>query len=460
MAGNIKNEDVPGDDLDFSAEPVPSTARMSAGSLAMAWWAVATAMFWLVLSATLAVQFGTLNALAGMLVAVVVYTGFAGVMSRYAMRTGLSVALISRVLFGYHGALLATLIFFVGAIYYSVFEASVIAVAIQDYFPLFSLEQAYLIVILYSVPLVFGSVQYWLGKLNGVLFPFYIIGLIAAVALSLYQYGYSNAWLVLGSENDLTASGTWSCFTYFMGVFLTLMYAWDYARFGRKEDSEFHAKVNFGIPFFFFTIFVNGIAGIFLAATIPTEGELSEISVVLGLLELMGIYALIFIWVSQTRINTANFFMAIVNFESLLKRISRYHVPKIVAAISVGIIVYVLMLADVFSFMLLALSYLGIFVVAWVAIAFTHILSPVYERLVGLEAEVREGYVPAFNPGGLIAWILAAVIGLLFFQAGGVWAASSSPATAVVASLTYLLMLHRAKRSWFVRSDLPSKLEE
>lgn len=459
MAGNIKNGDVPGDDLDYSAEPVPSAARMSAGSLSMAWWAVATAMFWLVLSATLAVQFGTPNALAGMLVAVVVYAGIARVLSRYAIKTGLSVALFSRVLFGYHGALLATLIFFVGAVYYAVFEASVMAVAMQDYFPRFSLTQAYLIVTLYSVALVFGSVQHWLGKLNGVLFPFYIIGLIAAVALSLYQYGYSNAWLALGPENDLTVSGAWSCFTYFMGVFLTLMYAWDYARFGRQDDSEFHAKVNFGIPFFFFTIFVNGIAGIFLAATIPTEGALSEISVVLGLLELMGIYGLIFIWVTQTRINTANFFMAIVNLESLLKRISRFHVPKIVVAIAVGIIVFVLMLADVFSFMLLALSYLGIFVVAWVAIALTHILSPGYERLVGLEVEVREGYVPAFNPGGLVAWILGALIGLLFFQAGGIWAASSAPATAVVASLTYWLMLQRANRSWFVSRDLPSKLE-
>lgn len=438
------------EDLDYSNEAVPSGARMNAGSLTMAWWAVATAMFWLVISASLAVGFGTLNALAGMLLSVVAYAITGGILSRYAIRTGLSVALFSRILFGYHGALLATLIFFTGAIFYSVFEASVIAVAIQDYFPVLSLSQAYFIVILYSVPLVLGSVQNWLGKLNGVLLPFYIIGLIAAVALSIHQYGYTNSWLELGPENSLTAFGTWSCFTAFLGVFLTLMYAWDYARFGQERDEDFHAKFNFGSPFFLFTILVNGVAGIFLVSTIPTEGELSEISVVLGLLKLMGFYGLIFVWISQTRINTANFFMAIVNLESIFKRLPVSHLPKIVAAIIVGGIVYIVMLADVFSFMFQALSYLAIMVLAWVSIAVTHIVSPLYEKLMGKELEIRKGHVPALNSAGLWAWFLSAFVGLIFFNFGGWWAASSSPAAAIVASATYLLLLKRAKRDWYV----------
>ncbi|MDG1987955.1 MAG: hypothetical protein P8J18_08250 [Halieaceae bacterium] len=441
------------EDLDFPNAPVPHEARMPSGSLTMAWWAVATAMFWLVISASLAARFGTLNALAGMSISVVVYAVAGGILSRYAIRTGLSVALFSRILFGYHGALLATLIFFTGAIFYSVFEASVIAVAIQDYFPKLSLSQSYLIVVLYSVPLVLGSVQHWLGKLNGILLPFYLIGLIAAVILSVYEYGYSNAWLELGPQNTLTSYGTWSCFTYFLGVFLTLMYAWDYARFGREEDREFHAKFNFGHPFFLFTILVNGIAGIFLVATIPYEGALSEVSVVLGLLKLMGFYGLIFVWVSQTRINTANFFMAIVNLESILQRLTGRHTPKLFAAVFVGITVYVVMLADVFSFLFQALSYLAIMVVAWVSIALTHILSPLYERLMGTRMEIREGFVPALNSAGLLAWFLSAFVGLLFFNAGGVWAASSSPATAVIASFAYLIMLKRAKRSWYLISE-------
>jgi hypothetical protein len=68
--------------------------------------------------------------------------------------------------------------------------------------------------------------------------------------------------------------------------------------------------------------------------------------------------------------------------------------------------------------------------------------------------EIREGYVPAFNPAGLFAWFLAAFVGLLFFTADGVWVASASPVTAVVASVVYLLMLKRAKRSWYVSGEV------
>jgi hypothetical protein len=108
------------------------------------------------------------------------------------------------------------------------------------------------------------------------------------------------------------------------------------------------------------------------------------------------------------------------------------------------------MLADVFSFMFQALSYLAIMVLAWVSIAVTHIVSPLYEKLMGKELEIRKGHVPALNSAGLWAWFLSAFVGLIFFNFGGWWAASSSPAAAIVASATYLLLLKRAKRDWYV----------
>ncbi|WP_023632352.1 hypothetical protein [Pseudomonas soli] len=164
MAGNIKKQV---DSIDYSTVAVPEEHRMSKGSLTMAWWAICSAMFWLVVSATLAMSFGTMNAIIGLLLSVVTYAAINGVIARYAIKTGLSVALFSRVLFGRAGAALATLIFFATAIYYSVFEGSVIAIAIQHYVSDITLNQAYLIVVLYSVPLVFGSVQTWLDKFNG-----------------------------------------------------------------------------------------------------------------------------------------------------------------------------------------------------------------------------------------------------------------------------------------------------
>jgi hypothetical protein len=451
MAGNIQKQ---GDSIDYTAIEVPDAQRMSKGSLTMAWWAICSAMFWLVVSATLAMSFGTMNAVIGLLLSVVTYAAINGVIARYAIKTGLSVALFSRVLFGRTGAALATLIFFATAIYYSVFEGSVIAIAIHNYVSGLTLNQAYLLVVLYSVPLVFGSVQNWLDKLNGVLLPLYLMGLIAVVVMAVGEYGYSSAWLEMGPESGPVSNGWWDCFTYFMGVWILMMYTWDYARFGRKQDAGYHAKFNFGLPFYTFTFLINGLVGIFLAATIPTQGGLSEVSVVLAIVELMGVWGLLFVWVSQTRINTANFFMAASNMHAFFGRFGLGKVPYMVWAIVVGALVYLLMLLNVFSYILQALAYQSIFVVAWVAIALAHICSPKYSQLFEGKVEFALERVNAFNPCGLTAWFFAAGLGIVLLNFGGATLATfSAPVTFVSAFGSYWLLLNSAKRSWFVRAS-------
>lgn len=426
---SIINESGAHADPDFTRGPVPAEARMGRLGLSMAWWSVCSAMFWLVVSATLALNYGTVNTLIGLALSAVCYSAINAVISRYAIHSGLSVALFSRTLFGQSGSALATLIFFATAIYYAVFEGSVIAVAIQNYFPSLSIEQAYLLVVVYSVPLVFGSVQRWLDKLNGVLLPFYLLGLAAAVILTISEFGYSNAWLQLAPAGGTPADGWWSCFSYFMGVWILMMYTWDYARFGKQEDSDYHARLNFGLPFYLFTFVLNGMAGIFLASSIPTTGGVSEVSVVLALLKLMGFAGLAFVWVSQTRINTANFYLATVNMQSFFDRAFGIRLPKVAWGVVVGAIVYLLMLGNVFSVILQALAYQGIFVVAWVGIALAHIL-------LGLPASVDDS-TPAIKREGISSWFVATGVGIALMEVGGTLAGFSAPATFIVSLLLY-----------------------
>ncbi|WP_018152338.1 purine-cytosine permease family protein [Leeia oryzae] len=424
---------------DIAALAVPHDARMSRGALTMAWWAVCSAMFWLVVSATLALYYGAVNTLIGLVLSAVVYSVINAVLARHAIKSGLSVALFSRKLFGSGGAALATLVFFATAIYYGVFEGSVIAVAINAYWPGISLKMAYLIVVLYSAPLVFGSVQQWLDKLNGVLLPFYILGLLAAVVLTLSNYGYSDAWLQLAPAGGAPADGWWRCFTYFMGVWILMMYTWDYARFGKREDADYHARLNFGMPFYVFTFVLNGAAGIFLATSIPHIGAVTEVSVVLGLLKLMGFAGLLFVWVSQTRINTANFHLATDNMQTFFDRTMGIQAPRIVWASVVGVVVYLLMLTNVFSFILQALAYQGIFVVSWVGIAMTYILVD-HASLEDLES-------PKHRRLSFTAWVLSSGVGIGCMLAGGVLADWSAPITLGVSVLAYRMLTYSAKQA-------------
>ncbi|HDR9505223.1 allantoin permease [Burkholderia cepacia] len=440
------------EDLDLSTLAIPDHARMPPFSLTMAWWAVCSAVFYIVVGATLALTYGARNALIGMALSVVSYGIVNSIISRYAIRTGLSVALFSRVLFGSAGAALATLIFFATAIYYAVFEGSVIAVAAHHQFPALDYKWAALIVVCYSVPLVFGSVQHWLDKFNGVLLPFYLFGLLAAVGLATAEYGYNAAWLDFGPTGATPAGGWWHCFVYYMGVWVLMMFTFDYARFGRKEDAGYHGRFNFGMPFYLVTFLVNGAAGIYLVSTIPGLGTLSEVSVVLALLKLMGLWGLLFVWVTQSRINTANYYLATVNMQAFFLKAAGLRAPKFVWALVVGAVVYALMMADIFSRILQALAYQGIFVVAWVGVALAHILSARYGQLVGADVECRDAHVPTFNPGGLAAWFAGAFAGLALNQATGFAASLSAPATFVVSWAVYRALLGTAKRTWFVRN--------
>ncbi len=278
-----------------------------------------------------------------------------------------------------------------------------------------------------------------------------VLGMLAAVALATHRYGYPAAWLDFGPKGGAPAHGWWHCFVYYMGVWVLMMFTFDYARFGREADAGYHGRWNFGMPFYLVTFVVNGAAGIYLVSTIPGLGALSEVSVVTALLKLMGVWGLLFVWVTQSRINTANYYLATVNMQAFFQKAAGLRAPKYVWALVVGAVVYALMMADIFSKLLQALAWQGVFIVAWVGVALAHILSTRYEELLGSGIECRDTHVPAFNPGGLSAWFAGVFAGMMLTTATGFAQSLSAPVTFVVSWAVYRGMLASAKRTWFVR---------
>jgi hypothetical protein len=83
-----------------------------------------------------------------------------------------------------------------------------------------------------------------------VLLPFYAIGLVTAIATAISRYGLNYHWLKLGpASGAFSLTGVCYSFTYFMGVWIVFMYTFDYARFGKLQDSAYHANIDFGWPF-------------------------------------------------------------------------------------------------------------------------------------------------------------------------------------------------------------------
>jgi purine-cytosine permease-like protein len=427
MAGAIQEKS------NTSADSAIEQPRLERRALAMAWWGICSAMFYLVVAAALALGYGTVNALIGLILSVICYGLINSFLTRHAIASGLSVAEFSQILFGRKGATLATLIFSATAIYYGVFEGSVMAVALHHFAPGVSLNAAFLLVAIYSVLLVAGNAMRWLDKLNAALLPLYLLGIVAAVVMAVHQYGYSNAWLDLAPASGPVPQGWWNCFTYFMGVWVFMMYTWDYARFGKPKDSDFHARFTFGTPFYAAAFLFNGIVGIFLAATIPTEGGITEVSVVLGIVQLMGLAGFLFVWVTQTRINTGNFFLAASNLHALTSQLGMKKVPYTACAIAAGVIAYLMMLVDVFSYILQALAYQSLFIVGWVAIAMAHLISAKSVRY-------KLENTPALRARGLLTWLVSCVVGIwMHLSTDTTLATASAPAVFIIAFAGYLV---------------------
>lgn len=174
-----------------------------------------------------------------------------------------------------------------------------------------------LVVVIVGIALIGAGVQRFLDRFNAWLLPVYLLGMLAAVWLAIDGYGYPEGWLTRVPEGGAPAYGWWHTFTYYMGIWVLMMFTFDYARFGKDSDRRFHARITFGLPFYALAFGFSAVVGILLDATLPTAG-LSEAAIVMGLLELMGLAGLVLVWVTQSRINTANYFLATSNLASLL----------------------------------------------------------------------------------------------------------------------------------------------
>jgi purine-cytosine permease-like protein len=421
---------------DYSVHIMPRSWRSGRTSLLMAWGGMFSAMFWLYVAATVAAAVGTVNAVIGIVLTCLTKGAMNYVFSRYASRTGLTVALISRRIFGYFGSVLAPLIFAATALYYAVFEGSIVAIALQNYFGGGDIRLWYLAVVVYSVPLVLGGVRTWLDKLNGWLLPFYVVGLSALLIVgSINNPGSVN----LPDMNiDFTAPGWLWAFTVYMGVYILMMYTVDFARFGKPQDEKFHGVVTFGPVFYLATYLGTGLVGIFLAATVPgviSDAGITETGIVDAIISTLGLAGLLLIVVSQTRINSANLYLASTNLEAFVSRVLKVKLPRMTWAVVAGVLVYAMMLTDVLSYLLRALAWQGVFVVAWVAIALVHIA--VHRRETGVP-EFRPGRLKGLTPA-VAVWVVASAIGIWLAEGGGVFGATwSAPITFVLSAAGYL----------------------
>ena len=419
--------------------------QMRRGPLWLAFSGIISAMFFVYIGAAMALAYGTLNAAIGIGLTIITYGLINMLLSKYAINNRTTVALFSRTILGKSGASIAALIFALIAIYYAVFEGSIVAYAFQTAFG-GETWMWYLIVVLYSTPLIMGGARRFLDKINGLLMPLYWGGFVAACIWAVVQYGYSDAWLThAGTEVPFALGGPGWLATYagYMGIWIMMMFTMDFAALGKRKDTKFHQNVTFGPLFYVLAFGLNGFFGVFLTFIIPGM-EASETGIAGGLVQLMGFFGLLVVFASQTRINTANYYLGAANLRIFGEKVFRVSLPNVVWVILSSVIIFLLMLLPIVQYILLALAWQGVLVTAWVAIAVTHILM---NRGGGQEhAAIGDTHYRRFNTAGMIAWFVPTIVGIVMIQfLGGVGATWGPVVTAVLASGLYALLRRTMK---------------
>jgi purine-cytosine permease-like protein len=427
---------------DYTDHVVPLTARQSRLTVLGGWWSIASAMAFLYYGALAATLAGTQQAVIGLVLVIVVYSLLGALASNASLVRGVNSMLLTREIFGVRGAALTPLICGLGALYYAVFESSVMAAALQAYFRVFDIRVWYAIVIIGMLPLMLGGMQTWLNKLNNATLPIYFCGVAAAVIAAGARFGWSGDWFTAHPQPvDSAVPGWLTTFVLFMGIWLLIPDTPEFARFGRPRDKTFHATVTFGWAFYLLAFGFNAVAGILIVALAAPTTTIAESAITTGIVASLGIVGLLVVIVSQIRINSANFYVASLCLERVVGHLSTHNLGRRVWVLLLAAITFLLMLTNVFSYIITALAWQGIITVAWVGIVATHLL------LVTGTPEIRSCRLPALSRG-LIIWAMSAAVGLTALEFGSGMISSLAPLISLLASVAlYLTQVPAVRRA-------------
>jgi purine-cytosine permease-like protein len=205
---------------------------------------------------------------------------------------------------------------------------------------------------------------------------------------------------------------------------------------------------------------VNATIGMYLSRVVAPDVPPSEVGVVNALIETLGFFGLVAIIVSQLRINVVNMYIASLNSSRVWGAVFQSRLPRFVAVFGIGVLAFLLMLTDVFSYISVALDWLAIIFVAWVGIYFTHYLVAKY-KFKDTRIRFRNSETAVLDRG-VVSWFVATITGGLLIEVPGVPPALAelAPLVTLVLAVGVQLILMLTKRDDRAMSGAAESLEQ
>lgn len=412
---------------DYADERVPVAFRTwSTSSIFGVMFGVTTAMIFLSWGGVLVMQFGTIPLVIGMVVSTLFIGGCAIVFSARASKTGLGAEMLSRSSgFGYLGSIPVALIFALALIMYFAFEGGIMVNAIHAYFT----EVPKWVIVLVVAVLILPLTIYGMKAMNVIMWvtlPIYIVFMVITIVIAFGHGGGTGVdfWSFQPDHVDTTAGPP-----ILQILAASLGYATQVALSADTGRLITPSKAIRG------SFLVGGLSQLLIFMVCTLVGawlalQFQEADPGLYLPAIMGIWGVLFVVVTQLRINVVNIYASSISLTTIGKRISGRAPNRsfwVVIAIAIGTIA---MLTDLYGRITSVMAFAAIFLLAWVmsVVADLVIVRKILKIVPEDDSPYAKGELPQFNPVGLVSVGISVVVGVpLGLGAAGAFGVTLAP---------------------------------
>lgn len=409
---------------DYALRKLPAHWKRTPTSLAF----VLSGLVWSVFSFSLGGQAALTYGLPSTLVAFAISAVYGyiatGVVAKVTATAGLDLDLVTRGSgYGFLGSAMTSLIYAVTFLMYAGFEAALMADAVHTQWPSVSLGLLYVLASLVVVPLNWYGftqndfIQRWTT-------PLFVIGLVW-LAIRVFSLDVHPAYNNPGLSFHNVAGAFGSALPL---VAILALNAGDWCRFMRKSDVK---RATWIAP----TVVIGGVILVeaplgALMALYTGEGNPSTYAA-----RLMGPVGVLWILLTQIRINNSNFYsgtLALANFSS---RILRFVPGRRFWIVVMGAITIASTELGILNHLLDVLTFLGIFVVAWFGtIAADMLVLRPSGRAMPQYVEHRRGYLKSWGWPAVGSLVVGSAVGAVL-DLGGVMSDDYAAFAAVCSAL-------------------------
>ena len=448
----IRADHTQGSEDDYSLDRVPRDKRnMGWFSITNITFGIATAIFYFQLGSVMALQFGAINAIISAAYAIIV-AGIMGTIIAYlSAKSGMNVNLLSRGGgFGYIGASLTSLIYASNFIMYCAFEGMILVFAVNEFFPAIP---TWLLIVVFGTMVIplnwFGIKQ--LDKLQKWSLPLFAVFLAAAIVVSLFKTPIfeGHFWSYMPEGVQVGGTALLLCIGMQHGIMgLTMLLASDYARFLKPKDIKGTIAIGF-IPQIFCFGVMGGLGiwfGVLLAE--PNPG--------VYIVQLLGIGGALFTLLTQIRINVTNIYSSSLSLATFFENVFKFTPGRRFWVVVAGLTAMALMLGGIVDHLDAALTFQGVFLMAWAAILVSDAL--IVKKLLKIGPayyEARQKHLYQWNPVGVVSLIIASGLGTIaaLGYMGSFLQNTAAFFAAILAAILTVILAIYTKGNYYVKSE-------